>query len=823
MSPLLYDALAVLMALGVLLGIHLMNSPKTAIKGNIFCAVCISLTMIITMVKDGSLDSTLIWGTLIAGTVIGMYIAIKVKMIQMPQLVAILNGIGGAASVLVGWLLLVDTGTPDMFSRVNAGLAIIVGSTSFAGSLIAAAKLHQLMTQKPVHLKNHTLLCALLIISLFASLLMLAVSPEAKPVIWTVALVLLAHTFGALFTLRVGGADMPITISLLISFSGVASGITGLAIADPMLVALGGIVGSSGLLLTKIMCRALNRNLTDILLGKTSVATSSPASAAAKEKKAAPQAADPAALLAAAKKVIIVPGYGMALAQAQHKVKQLADALEAKGAEVVYAIHPVAGRMPGHMNVLLAEADVDYEKLLEMDAANALFADTDLALVIGANDVINPAANEAEGTPIYGMPILNAAEAKNIIICNYDNKPGYAGVENPLYSREGVIMLSGDAAASVGHLLALVMQGPESDSTPSGAANDDTTAAKALSGAQKVVIVPGYGMALAQAQHKVKQLADALEANGAEVVYAIHPVAGRMPGHMNVLLAEADVDYEKLLEMDAANALFAETDLALVIGANDVINPAANEAEGTPIYGMPILNAAEARNIIICNYDDKPGYAGVENPLYSREGVIMLSGDAAASVGHLLALAMQGSEPDSTPSGAAKDDTTAAKALSGAKKVVIVPGYGMALAQAQHKVKQLADALEAKGAEVVYAIHPVAGRMPGHMNVLLAEADVDYEKLLEMDAANALFAETDLALVIGANDVINPAANEAEGTPIYGMPILNAAEAKNIIICNYDDKPGYAGVDNPLYTRSGVSLLLGDAGETLERLIRGIQ
>ncbi len=295
-----------------------------------------------------------------------------------------------------------------------------------------------------------------------------------------------------------------------------------------------------------------------------------------------------------------------------------------------------------------------------------------------------------------------------------------------------------------------------------------------------------------------------------------------MPGHMNVLLAEADVDYEHMLEMDKVNPMFKEADLAIVVGANDVINPAANTAEGTPIYGMPILDVDNAKNIIICNFDEKPGYAGVDNPLYTKPGVIMKLGDARQTVDELASMALRAEaaeEGESCPAESQKSGKDVCGILKNAKKVIIVPGYGMALAQAQHKVKELADALEANGATVDYAIHPVAGRMPGHMNVLLAEADVDYEHMLEMDKVNPMFKDADLAIVVGANDVINPAANTAEGTPIYGMPILDVDAAKNIIICNFDEKPGYAGVDNPLYSDTRAILMLGDANASLEKLL----
>ena len=338
-----------------------------------------------------------------------------------------------------------------------------------------------------------------------------------------------------------------------------------------------------------------------------------------------------------------------------------------------------------------------------------------------------------------------------------------------------------------------------------------------------MIIVPGYGMALAQAQQTVKQLADRLEARGAQVRFAIHPVAGRMPGHMNVLLCEADVPYEQLYEMDAINDGFKACDAVLVIGANDVVNPAANTAEGTPIYGMPVLNVADAKHVIICNYDLKPGYAGVENPLYhKKEGVSLLLGDAKDTL-QALCNELNANEAQTAPTGAEKIAETpveeAGEWLHDAKEVIIVPGYGMALAQAQKLVKQLADQLEQQGKEVNSPFILWRAGCRGSMNVLLCEADVPYEQLYEMDAIDDEFKECDVAVVVGANDVVNPAANTAEGTPIYGMPVLSVDQAKHVIICNYDLKPGYAGVENPLYHKPGVSLLLGDAQVTLQSLL----
>ena len=839
MDQTLIYVISALLSLLVMVGIALMSKVRYASLGNSLSALAILAGIVFTLLTKENNGTPIItawtlYPSLAIGALIGGLFATRVKMIQMPQLVALLNGLGGGASALVGILSVAGIGerlAATAFSNFTGYLAIGIGLITLVGSLVAAGKLHRLLPQKPQVWAFHSMATVLSLVVMAILILIGTFSQyEGMPVFWLIAgVAIFSSLFGLYFSIRVGGADMPITISLLSSLSGVAGAIAGMAIGDVLLVAVGGIVGASGLLLTQIMCRAMNRSLLSILLGtKKKVAAPAPSSVATASPAAAPKVEvkkTPGVVLSTAKRVIIVPGYGMALAQAQHEVKQLADALRKGGAEVRFAIHPVAGRMPGHMNVLLAEANVPYDDLFEMEAINDDFAKVDAAIVIGANDVLNPAARNAEGTPIYGMPVLNVDQAPYVVICNYDLKPGYAGVENPLYTREeGVALLTGDAKETVSALLtdyqkALVGRGA---AAPKTEANDKPTAGAILSTAKRVIIVPGYGMALAQAQHEVKHLADALRKGGAEVRFAIHPVAGRMPGHMNVLLAEANVPYDDLFEMEAINDDFAKVDAAIVIGANDVLNPAARNAEGTPIYGMPVLNVDQAPYVVICNYDLKPGYAGVENPLYTREeGVALLTGDAKES----LACLMEEMDQIVTPEGeGAKKSCPSTPSytqwMKEARKVIIVPGYGMALAQAQHEVKQLADKLAKQGAEVRFAIHPVAGRMPGHMNVLLAEANVPYDDLFEMEAINNDFASTDLVVVIGANDVLNPAARNAEGTPIYGMPVLNVDQAPHVIICNYDLKPGYAGVENPLYTREeGVALLTGDAKESLQKLL----
>ena len=621
-----YYIISVVLILGVLIGISMMSKVKSANNGNSLSAVCTLIAILVVMYNCEILTAWQAWLGLAIGTVIGIIGAVKVKMIEMPQAVALLNGFGGLASALVAILTIQQT--DDMFEIYVGAVALVVGWVTFTGSVVAAGKLHKLLPQKPVVWKAHS---AIVAVTIIATVALVVICPECMCLISV-----LSAFFGVAFAIRVGGADMPITISLLNSLSGVAGGIAGIAVGDVLLVAIGGIVGASGLLLTQIMCKAMNRSLVSILVGGKAKKAEPKAAKAPEERKEEikEEKASIEQILTNAKKVMIVPGYGMALGQAQSVVKAFADKLEANGTEVKYAIHPVAGRMPGHMNVLLCEVDVPYDKLYEMDAVNGEFSECDAAVIIGANDVVNPAANTAEGTPIYGMPVLNASEAKHVIVCNFDDKPGYAGVPNPLYEADNTIMMLGDAKETVAKLTASI--GAE-DTQSAEPAKAEASVGDILASAKKVMIVPGYGMALGQAQGIVKNLADKLEANGTEVKYAIHPVAGRMPGHMNVLLCEVDVPYDKLYEMDAVNGEFCECDAAVIIGANDVVNPAANTAEGTPIYGMPVLDAADAKHVIVCNFDDKPGYAGVPNPLYEAENTIMMLGDAKETVAKLIA------------------------------------------------------------------------------------------------------------------------------------------------------------------------------------------
>jgi H+-translocating NAD(P) transhydrogenase subunit beta len=452
LSDPVYYILCVFLASAILLGIHFMSKVETAKRGNQISALAITLGIIITLIKKDILPVWHIYPGMAIGLILGLILAKRVKMIQMPQLVALLNGIGGAASAIVASFALITLyQTPEIFGKTTASLAIVIGTVTLFGSLVAAGKLHKVLPQKPVILLAHEALTGVVLLVLLGAIVLGGFLNVISLPVLLVIILLFSAAFGVIFSIRVGGADMPITISLLNSLSGMAAAIAGFAITDILLVAVGGIVGASGLFLTQIMCRAMNRNLMDILLGKTALQgkkeekdTQEEPEVETEEEES--ESSDPVEILKTAKRIFIVPGYGMALAHAQHLVKTLAQKLTSGGAIVKYVVHPVAGRMPGHMDVLLIEAGVSFEDVYEMDDINEEFKDADATIVIGANDVLNPAARIAEGTPIYGMPILNVDQCSNIIIFNYDLKPGYSGVDNPIYDRKnGVWVIQGDA------------------------------------------------------------------------------------------------------------------------------------------------------------------------------------------------------------------------------------------------------------------------------------------------------------------------------------------------------------------------------------------
>lgn len=444
----------IILIIGFLAGIRLMQSPRTAFLGNRLGALCMILAIGFAFSELGIKDS-LVWVYIFFGGIAGIFLGQTVKMIQMPQTVALLNGLGGGASAFVAGIAMgIDGASGSWLFWFTAALALGIGTLTFSGSIVAALKLHGLISGKPVIIKGHSFVNSFLLllgVVLCISILFIHDSYYRYIIIFVFAL------YGVFMSLRIGGADMPVIISLLNSLSGVAAAVNGLAVDNILLTGVGSVVGVAGMILTQIMCRAMNRNLLAVLSGFKSKVFSTNESADTEVEAGSSAAGDNGKVSAEnipfylqdAKKVIFVPGYGMALAQAQQEVKVLFDILEKYGKEVKVAIHPVAGRMPGHMNVLLAEVGFDYEKLLDMDSINPEFEETDIVIVVGACDVINPAATTAVGTPIYGMPVLNVSKAKLIIVCNLNEKPGYSGVENLLYSQENVVTLWGDAAQTV--------------------------------------------------------------------------------------------------------------------------------------------------------------------------------------------------------------------------------------------------------------------------------------------------------------------------------------------------------------------------------------
>jgi H+-translocating NAD(P) transhydrogenase subunit beta len=447
-------------AVCLIVGIRRLSAPPTARSGNVIAAVGMGIAIVFTFL-DRDIDSYwLIAAGMAVGAVAGVVSARLVKMTAMPQMVALFNGVGGGAAALIAaaeFHRLAPAAGHVASDEVGAMLfSALIGSISFAGSLVAFGKLQELLPGRPItypaqQVVNGTLFAALLAFGVLAG------STEAG--VWMALLLAGALVFGALLVLPIGGADMPVVISLLNAFTGLAAASTGFVLDNTALIIGGTLVGASGTLLTILMGRAMNRSLANVLFGAFGAAPSVvAASAASTDGKSYREvtAEDAAVMLAYAKRVVIVPGYGLAVAQAQHNVRELADLLEARGVDVAYAIHPVAGRMPGHMNVLLAEANVPYPQLRDMDEINPEFPRTDVALVIGANDVTNPAARSSPDSPIYGMPILNVDEAANVIVLKRSMNPGFAGIDNELYYNPRTAMLFGDAKASVEKLVTAV-------------------------------------------------------------------------------------------------------------------------------------------------------------------------------------------------------------------------------------------------------------------------------------------------------------------------------------------------------------------------------
>ncbi len=457
MSRTTTDLLYLVTIVTFILALRFLSQPDKARLGNWIGAAGMLLAIGVTFAQSEIVSYWEIVLGMVIGGGFGAFAARRVKMTAMPQMVALFNGVGGGAAALISWAEFhkraPDPGNLKVDISIAIMLSALIGAISFAGSMVAFAKLQELIQGRPITYPGQQLVNALVFGAALAAGVAIAAGAEEQWLMW--ALLASAALFGVLFVLPIGGADMPVVISLLNAFTGLAAAATGFELENNVLIVAGMLVGASGTLLTLMMSRAMNRSISNVLFGAFGqVSAGAPAAAGTDGGTVrSASAEDVAVMLAYAHKVVFVPGYGLAVAQAQHDVRQLADLLEEKGVEVSYAIHPVAGRMPGHMNVLLAEANVPYPQLKEMDEANPEFGRTDVALVVGANDVVNPDARNNQGSPIYGMPILNVDEAETVVVLKRSMNPGFAGIENPLFFNPKTVMLFGDAKESIAKLI----------------------------------------------------------------------------------------------------------------------------------------------------------------------------------------------------------------------------------------------------------------------------------------------------------------------------------------------------------------------------------
>ncbi len=470
MPETLVNLLYIVSAMLFVIGLKMLSKADTARRGNFISAIGMLLAIVTALVSDNLIHWPWIVVGLVAGSVIGALAARLVAMTSMPELVALFNGFGGIASLLVGWVEFQRLQTAGLIGTtlwselVIIGITILIGAVTFTGSMIAWAKLSEKMTSKPMLYTGQQFVNVLVVLLIVASVLLVSLGrpmlgpgnllPFLSPYIVLIVLGGLSLLLGIMVVIPIGGGDMPVVISLLNSYSGMAACAAGFVIKNNVLIVSGALVGSSGIILTNIMCKAMNRSLANVLFsGFGSGVVAKKGEAFTGEAKPI-SIGDAYPILEAAQNVLIVPGYGMAVAQAQHAVQELASLLQENGAEVNFGIHPVAGRMPGHMNVLLAEANVPYDQLKEMDSVNPTIEMVDVALVIGANDVVNPAARSDEGSPLYGMPVINVDKARTVIVFKRSLNPGFAGVDNPLFFGDNTRMLFGDAKASIQGLVA---------------------------------------------------------------------------------------------------------------------------------------------------------------------------------------------------------------------------------------------------------------------------------------------------------------------------------------------------------------------------------
>ena len=442
MTELLYLACAA----AFIVGLKRLGSPRTARIGNLIAAAGMLGAVVITLVDQDIVDWGIIIAGLAVGTAVGVVAAVRVKMTAMPQMVAAFNGFGGIASALVAMSEFVRVSDADVFANetiVTIAASVLIGSVTFSGSFVAFGKLQGLITGRPLTYAGQQLVNGLIAAGAIA-LIVWAIVDRSEMALWLLGAATLL--LGVIMVLPIGGADMPVVISLLNSFSGLAASMAGFVIENTALIIGGALVGSAGLILTMLMTEAMNRPLTNVLFGAFGTGDSGGTAGTMSDKPVKrATAADVAISLSYGQSVVIVPGYGLAVAQAQHATRALADALQEQGIKVSYAIHPVAGRMPGHMNVLLAEADVPYDQLLDLDHANSELAGADVALILGANDVVNPSARDDSDSPIYGMPILEVDRAQTVVVVKRSLSPGFAGIDNPLFYEDGTMMFFSDA------------------------------------------------------------------------------------------------------------------------------------------------------------------------------------------------------------------------------------------------------------------------------------------------------------------------------------------------------------------------------------------
>jgi len=443
-------------------GLKGLAHPRTAVRGNMTSALGMLLAIVVTLIDKSILSYHWIAIGFVAGGLIGLVIAIKIQMTEMPEMVALFNGFGGAASLLVAGAALMEAvgtgGGDDLQLKIATVASGLIGSVTFWGSLVAFCKLKGVVISGGnVSLPGHHVWNALLTIGVIVLGVYLVMNPGEMWAYW--AIVGVAAALGVMLTIPIGGADMPVVIALLNSYSGLAAAATGFVLSNYVLIVAGSLVGASGIILTKIMCKAMNRTLGHVIFGKLEAAEGGPTADEVYAGKIKSSSAEEIAMLFdTAQRVAIIPGYGMAVAQAQHAVRDMANLLEAKGIEVEYGIHPVAGRMPGHMNVLLAEANIDYDKLKEMDEINTTMEQVDVAIVLGANDVVNPVARTDPSSPIAGMPIINADQARTCVMIKRSLSPGFAGIPNPLFAADNTLMFFNDGKKAITDLIAAIKE-----------------------------------------------------------------------------------------------------------------------------------------------------------------------------------------------------------------------------------------------------------------------------------------------------------------------------------------------------------------------------